>query len=113
MAGYFFEDLSVGQSSSFRKTITEADIAMFAAVSGDTNPVHIDAEMEELLSKATDQNFVPVVDSRQVFIGIVRRRDLVKYCLRLVQEKRDILPLAAARSFALAAPVAAGAPDLI
>ena len=44
MAGYFFEDLSVGQSSSFGKTITEADIAMFAAVSGDTNPVHIDAE---------------------------------------------------------------------
>ena len=77
------------------------------------HPVHIDAEMEELLSKATDQNFVPVVDSRQVFIGIVRRRDLVKYCRRLVQEKRDILPLAAARSFALAAPVAAGAPDLI
>lgn len=44
MAGMFFEDLSVGQSASFGKTITEADIAMFAAVSGDTNPVHIDAE---------------------------------------------------------------------
>lgn len=51
-------------------------------------PVHIDAEMEELLSKATDQNFVPVVDSRDVFIGIVRRRDLIQYCLRLVQEQR-------------------------
>lgn len=84
-------------------------------------PVHIDAEMEELLSKATDQNFVPVVDSREVFIGIVRRRDLVKYCLRLVQEKRDLLPLSAAARFALAAsvpppvttPVTAGAPDLI
>jgi 3-hydroxybutyryl-CoA dehydratase len=44
MAGLFFEDLSVGQSASFSKTITEADILMFAAVSGDTNPVHIDAE---------------------------------------------------------------------
>src|SRR5262249_22247946 len=52
------------------------------------HPVHIDAEMEELLSKATDQNFVPVVDSRNVFIGIVRRRDLIQYCLRLVQEQR-------------------------
>jgi 3-hydroxybutyryl-CoA dehydratase len=40
----FFEDLSVGQSASFGKTITEADILMFAAVSGDTNPVHINAE---------------------------------------------------------------------
>lgn len=39
-----FEDLAVGQSATFRKTITEADILLFCAVSGDTNPVHIDAE---------------------------------------------------------------------
>ena len=42
--GPYFEDLSVGQSASFGKTITEADILLFAAVSGDTNPVHINAE---------------------------------------------------------------------
>ncbi|WP_160123440.1 MaoC family dehydratase [Rhodovarius lipocyclicus] len=41
----FFEDLSVGQSASFGKTITEADILLFSAVSGDTNPVHINAEI--------------------------------------------------------------------
>jgi 3-hydroxybutyryl-CoA dehydratase len=40
----YFEDLQVGQSASTAKTITEADILMFAAVSTDTNPVHIDAE---------------------------------------------------------------------
>ena len=44
MAGQFFEDLSIGQSASFAKTITNADILMFTAVSGDTNPVHLDAE---------------------------------------------------------------------
>ena len=44
MDGHFFEDLTVGQSDSFAKTITEADILLFAAVSGDTNPVHINAE---------------------------------------------------------------------
>jgi 3-hydroxybutyryl-CoA dehydratase len=44
MDGFFFEDLSLGQSASFAKTITEADILLFAAVSGDTNPVHINAE---------------------------------------------------------------------
>lgn len=44
MDGFAFEDLSVGQTARFAKTITEADILMFAAVSGDTNPVHIDAE---------------------------------------------------------------------
>ncbi|MCW8085781.1 MaoC family dehydratase [Sabulicella glaciei] len=44
MDGMRFEDLSVGQKARFSKTITEADILLFAAVSGDTNPVHIDAE---------------------------------------------------------------------
>jgi 3-hydroxybutyryl-CoA dehydratase len=42
--GYAFEDLQLGQSASLGKTITEADILMFAAVSTDTNPVHLDAE---------------------------------------------------------------------
>ena len=34
------DQLSVGQSSSFGKTITEADILLFGGVSGDMNPVH-------------------------------------------------------------------------
>ncbi len=33
----------VGDSASYTKTITEADITLFIAVCGDTNPVHIDA----------------------------------------------------------------------
>jgi len=39
--GYYLEDLSVGMTNIFAKTVTEADIVMFAGVSGDTNPVHI------------------------------------------------------------------------
>jgi len=42
--GMFFEDLVGGQSASFGKTITEADIVLFAAVTGDTNPMHLNAE---------------------------------------------------------------------
>ena len=42
--GLFFEDLSVGQTASLAKTITEADIMLFSAVSMDTNPLHLDAE---------------------------------------------------------------------
>jgi 3-hydroxybutyryl-CoA dehydratase len=42
--GMFFEDLVVGQTASFGKTITEADIVLFAAVTGDTNPMHLNAE---------------------------------------------------------------------
>ncbi|TCI00513.1 MaoC family dehydratase [Roseococcus sp. SYP-B2431] len=44
MEAQYFEDLSVGQTASFAKTITEADILLFSAVTGDTNPVHINAE---------------------------------------------------------------------
>lgn len=43
MNGLFLEDLSVGQSAMFGKTVTEADIMAFAGVSGDTNPIHLHA----------------------------------------------------------------------
>ena len=42
--GYYLEDLDVGMKAAFGKTITDADIVMFAGVSGDTNPVHLDEE---------------------------------------------------------------------
>lgn len=42
-------------------------------------PVHIDAEMEDLLSLAIAQNFVPVVDDHEIFIGIIRRREIIEY----------------------------------
>ncbi|MDR0996387.1 MAG: MaoC family dehydratase [Zoogloeaceae bacterium] len=42
--GYDIEDLSVGQSASIAKTITEADILLFSAVSTDTNAAHMNEE---------------------------------------------------------------------
>ena len=42
--GYFLEDLSVGMTAGFTKTVTDADLVLYAGVSGDTNPVHIDEE---------------------------------------------------------------------
>jgi len=44
MQGLFLEDLSVGQSADLVRTVGEADIIAFAAVSGDNNPVHLDAD---------------------------------------------------------------------
>jgi CBS domain-containing protein len=35
--------------------------------------------MEELFEKATNQNFVPVVDDNNVFIGIITRKDIILY----------------------------------
>jgi 3-hydroxybutyryl-CoA dehydratase len=40
--GLFLEDLAIGQSAERTVTVSEAAIAAFAAVSGDTNPVHLD-----------------------------------------------------------------------
>jgi 3-hydroxybutyryl-CoA dehydratase len=42
--GYYFEDLTPGMSAVFSKTVTEADLLMFAGVSGDTNPLHLDED---------------------------------------------------------------------
>lgn len=42
--GVFFEDLSVGQEASLSNTVSEADIVAFADISGDRNPVHLDAD---------------------------------------------------------------------
>lgn len=42
--GYDIEDLKVGMSASFAKTVTEADIVLFAGVSGDNNAVHTNEE---------------------------------------------------------------------
>ena len=40
----YFEDLEVGQEASMSRIVSEADIVAYAALSGDYNPVHLDAE---------------------------------------------------------------------
>ncbi|MDX5361005.1 MAG: MaoC family dehydratase [Alphaproteobacteria bacterium] len=42
--GWFIEDMEVGQSADYVRTVTAEDIEAFARVSGDTNPVHLDEE---------------------------------------------------------------------
>ena len=46
---------------------------------GKVQPARIDTAMETLIEQALNQNFVPVIDDRNVFIGIVTRRDIIKY----------------------------------
>ena len=43
MQSLTIQQLQVGDAAEFAKTVTETDIAMFAAISGDFNPVHMDA----------------------------------------------------------------------
>ena len=42
-------------------------------------PVRVDTRVEDLLSVAAEQNFVPVVDDKGAFIGIVTRSSILKY----------------------------------
>ncbi|MEY8394028.1 CBS domain-containing protein [Lachnospiraceae bacterium 45-P1] len=48
----------------------------------DNFPVSVDSKMEDLLEKAMKQNFVPVLDDDKSFIGIVTRKDIMKYFAR-------------------------------
>lgn len=45
--GYYFEDLRVGMTDVISRTVTESDIVLFAGVTGDTNPVHLDQAFAE------------------------------------------------------------------
>lgn len=44
MHGYYFDELEEGMEASFSKTITESDVGLFAGVTGDFNPVHVNRE---------------------------------------------------------------------
>ncbi len=44
LSGYFFEDLEVGMTAVYARTIGPADLVMFAGMSGDTNPMHLNEQ---------------------------------------------------------------------
>ena len=47
----------------------------------DNLPVRVTTSMHDLVERATYQNFVPVVDDREVFVGIVTRRAILEHCV--------------------------------
>ncbi|MCR5835894.1 MAG: CBS domain-containing protein [Lachnospiraceae bacterium] len=49
-------------------------------------PVRIDVSINELMERATKQNFIPVVDDRNFFIGIITRQDIIKSVSKYVRE---------------------------
>ena len=90
----------LAKDGTYRGTLTEGDLLwaiknlylmdMKAAESHgimeiehrkDNEPVSVTTPVEDLLSKAVDQNFVPVVDDRNTFIGIVTRKAIMQYCM--------------------------------
>ena len=46
----------------------------------DNVPAKVTTDMKDLVERASTQNFVPVVDDKDTFIGIVTRGNIIKYC---------------------------------
>ena len=63
-------------------------------------PVHVDCDMEDLLDRAINQNFVPVIDDQDHFIGIVTRKEIIKYCYK--EMKKNAFNIAVAVTVAVA-----------
>ena len=54
-----------------------------------SHTVSIDSNIEDLISLAKSQNFVPVVDDEGIFIGIIKRSDIINYCSSVLLKDKD------------------------
>ena len=50
----------------------------------DNVPVHVTTPMQGLIERASEQNFVPVIDDKNTFIGIITRRSIMRYCQQVM-----------------------------
>ena len=55
----------------------------------DYEAVSADADMEDLIQKAMNQNFVPVVDDQKKFIGIITRKSIIEYCYEKLKKAKE------------------------
>lgn len=53
-------------------------------------PVFINSHIEDLLLLSVNQNFIPVVDDQEIFIGIIKRSDIINYFYKLNFSKNNL-----------------------
>ncbi len=84
-------DLLWGIKNQFDLNLREAEKVPVTAIRRrcDNLPVKADADMEDLVDKALNQNFVPVLDDQRYFIGIITRKDIIKYFYQRCQAARQ------------------------
>ncbi|MEG2297916.1 MAG: CBS domain-containing protein [Clostridium sp.] len=56
----------------------------------DNKPVSINSDMDDLMDKVLNQNFIPVLDDQKNFIGIVTRKDMIRYLCKLKESQAVI-----------------------
>ena len=82
VCGTLTEGISLGLKQQHGLDIEAAEdvpISSFAH-KRDYKAVTVTTSMDQLIEAAMNQNFVPVVDDRGIFIGIVRRQAIIRYC---------------------------------
>ncbi len=81
-------DMLWGIKNKFNLSLKEAEHVTAAVIDrrSDNRPVNADSNMEDLIDKALNQNFVPVVDDQKNFIGIITRKDIIRYFYNKSQE---------------------------
>lgn len=55
------------------------------------DPVNVNCEIEDLVLTSMNQNFVPVIDDNQIFIGLITRKDIIGYCYNCYKEAKEAL----------------------
>lgn len=81
-------DMLWGIKNKFNLSLKEAERVTVTAIDrrSDNRPVYANSNMEDLIDKALNQNFVPVVDDQKNFIGIITRKDIIRYYYDKSQE---------------------------
>ena len=69
----------VSRTGRYVGTLTEGDLLWGIKNQFNLDLKGADADMEDLIGKALNQNFVPVLDDQKCFIGIITRKDIIKY----------------------------------
>lgn len=82
-------DLLWGIKNQYDLNLKEAENVPISKIPRrlDNKPVSADAAMEDLIDKALNQNFVPVIDDQKNFIGIITRKDIIRYFYEKSEEK--------------------------
>ena len=77
-------DLLWGMKNTCYMDLRQAESRKIMEISRrkDHTPVRVTTSMHELVDRASSQNFVPVVDDKDTFIGLITRKSIINYCMR-------------------------------